>query len=657
MNNIVDFYSEREVIFIDSEEFSDLSSLPDYQFRNLVVIGGSGQGKDIRLDFGSLCYSKRTNILRNIKSCKVVESTLDETLEKVFDLYVKSKLSNCARTSVHFFRDQLKKFSDYYFDNLNHLDFDDYKACCLAYEQYTQKLLLKKAELLSSSETANFDQLSFNQIVFAELICLYHNKDLKKFKEISVVISRAKESTKIETVSLNELSCFYDFNKKLFYALADFLMENRPYPFIFSDSQQEKSQIVHYPIDGFFQTMRQKLFKKDGFLVNRSELQEIINSINEPFGKVSVEGHKLYLESLYNRFIENLGQSNQEKLLDKARLINYAVAAFTMCLYCESSINSSLAYKVKLEDLTNFQVSTKGVRLYVIKPRAGYKQIELLIAVPMLPLIETYKKFRLWALSLTDKKNIPNLLFSLSTKLGETDNPFKSVNSFSGCQIGNYKRWLLGFIPHFIWITPTTIRKSTSTIFYNESKSVVVASKKLGNTPMVVGRHYIEATEDEFTEQVSNFFDAVHNEIANKYRKNNEILTVLINEDSEETPMGGCKKLVPKLHEGFTDELEKPHCSNPSSCLFCENYVVHSDREDIRKLLSLKKILSISDKYEETLVITKRINEILKILYEKYPETRDDFITIAQSVERGEFDEYWQDHLNLLLELGVNFYG
>lgn len=140
-------------------------------------------------------------------------------------------------------------------------------------------------------------------------------------------------------------------------------------------------------------------------------------------------------------------------------------------------------------------------------------------------------------------------------------------------------------------------------------------------------------------------------------RKNNEILTVLINEDSEETPMGGCKKLVPKLHEGFTDELEKPHCSNPSSCLFCENYVVHSDREDIRKLLSLKKILSISDKYEETLVITKRINEILKILYEKYPETRDDFITIAQSVERGEFDEYWQDHLNLLLELGVNFYG
>lgn len=657
MNNIVDFYSEREVIFIDSEEFSDFSSLPDYQFRNLVVIGGNGQGKDMRLDFGSLCYSKRTNILRNIKSCKVVESTLDETLEKVFDLYVKSKLSNCARASVHFFRDQLKKFSDYYFKNLTHLDFNNYKACCLAYEQYTQMLLLRKAELLSSSQTTGFAQLSFSQIVFAELICLYHNKDLKKFKEISVVLSRPKEITKKETVNLEQLSYFYDFNKKIFYALKDFLMSNRPYPFIFSNIKKEKSQIVHYPVDGFIQTMRQKLFKKNGFLVNRSELQEIIDSIHEPFGMVSVDGHKKYLNSLYDGFVEYLSQSNLDKSLDKARLINYAVAAFTLCFYCESSINTSLAQKVKLEDLKDFQVSTKGLRLCVIKPRAGYKQIEFLIAAQMLPLIEAYKEFRSWVLSITDEKDMPYLLFSLSTKVGETDNSFKSVNIYSGYQIINYKRWLLSFIPEFMWISPNIIRKSTSTIFYNESKSVVVASKKLGNTPSVVGKHYIEASEDEFTEQVSNYFDFFHNKISNKYRKKQEILTVLINEESQETPMGGCKKQVPKLHNGFTDELEKPHCSNPSSCLFCENYVVHSDPEDIRKLMSLKKILSISDKYDEAIVITKRINEILKILYEKYPETKNDFITIAQSVERGEFDEYWQDHLTLLLELGASFYG
>lgn len=72
---------------------------------------------------------------------------------------------------------------------------------------------------------------------------------------------------------------------------------------------------------------------------------------------------------------------------------------------------------------------------------------------------------------------------------------------------------------------------------------------------------------------------------------------------------------------------------------------------------SLKKILAMSDKNDEAIILTKRINEILKILYDKYPEKIEDFIFVAKSVELGEFDEYWQDHLNLLLELGVNFYG
>ena len=657
MNNIVEIYSERKVVVIDSDKFSDLSSLPDYQFRNLVVIGCSGKGRDTWLDFGALCYSKRTGVLVKTHSCNVVESTLDTTLESVFDLYVKSKLGNCARTSAHYFKTQLKNFSDYYFNNLQHLDFKDYKACCLAYEQYTQMLLFKKAKLLSSLKTTGLSKLYDYQLVFAELICLYHNKDLKKFREISVVLSRTKKTTKIETVSLETLSYFYDFNKKIFYALTNFLMNKRDYPFIFSYPQSEKPQIVHYPIDGFIQTMKQKLFKEDGFLVNRSELQEVINEINEPFGLVSVQGHKIYLESLYNGFTENLSKKNQEKSLDKARLINYAVSAFAMCFYCESSINSSLLYSVKPEDLKDSQASTKGLRLCIIKPRAGYKRIELLIAAQMLPLIEDYKKFRSWVLSLTYDEDMPNLLFSLSTKLGETDDFFKSVNSYSGYSVGNYKRWLLRFIPNFTWINPNIIRKSTSTIFYNESKSLVVASKKLGNTPAVVGRHYIEASEEKFVEQVSDFFDAIQDKITNKYRKDNEILAVSINEDSEETAMGGCKKLTPKLHNGFTNELEKPHCSNPSSCLFCENYVVHSDREDIKKLMSLKKILSISDKNDEAIVITRRINEILKIIYEKYPETQNDFITVAQSVDRGEFDEYWKDHLNLLLELGGNFYG
>lgn len=655
VKTIVDFYADRKATYIDAEVFADLSQLPDYQFRNLVVTGQQS-ARNFRFDFGALCYSKRTNLKIKSGCCQVIESSLDLVLEKVFGLYVKNKLANCAKTSVHYFWTQLKNFAEYYFENLQDLDFNDYEACCIAYEQHTQMLLFKKAQLLSSPDKKGLSNLSNSQLIFAELICLYHKKDFKKFKETFVVLSRVSLNSISETVTLEELSCFYDFNKKIFYALKDFLMNKEDYPFTFSHTEGGNLQIVHYPVDGFVQTMKKKLFKADGFLVNRTELQVVINSIDSSFCNFNPDSHKKYLESMYNQFLEKLYEKRSDKDLDTARLINYAVSAFAMCFYCESSINTSLIHNIEIDDLNNFESSTKGLKLCVIKPRAGYKKIELLIAVKMFQLIEDYKEFRLWVLSLVGQKDIPNLFISLSTKLGEVNSYCDSINGFSGYATGNYKRWLLSYIPKFKWINPTTIRKSTSTIFFNKSKSLLVASKKLGNTPTVISRHYIESSNQEFAEQVSGFFDTVHNEIANKFRKNNKIITVRINECSERTAMGGCRELVPERHIGFTNDLEKPHCSNPSSCLFCQNYVVHSDEEDIRKLMSLKKILSMSDKNDEVAIITRRINEILKILFNKFPANKNIFLDVANSVELGSFDEYWEDHLNLLLDLGEEFY-
>ena len=657
MNNIIDFYSERNVVLIESEKFADLSSLPDYQFRNLVVIGKGAKGRKGWMDFGALCYSKRTRADSKTHASKVVVSTLDTTIEKVFDLFTKSKLSTISPASVNYYRAELKDFSDYYFESLSHLDFNNYDDCCVAYEQYTQKLLNKKAELLSSVKTTGFTALANRQYVFAELICLFHNKDLQKFKSTYVILKRTRDQQQKQSVSLQKLSAFYNFNKKLFYALRDFLINRKKYPFIFSYGEQEKLQIVHYPHASSVQKMRNKLFNEDGFLKTKTEFQKVIDEVTEPLLRMDVQGHKKHYEKMYDFFNEWIVQSQQNKSRDKAVLINYAVAAFAMCLYCESSINSSQLYGLRIDNLTDFKPSIKGMKLCVTKPRANYKSTEFLIAVPMLPLIEDYKEFRLWILSLTGNKNNKSLLFSLNTKLGETNDCFKKVNSFSGSQQLNLRRWVVGFIPNFEWITPTIIRKTTSTIFYNKTKSAHITSKKLGNTPNIVSRHYIEASEKEFVEQVSHFFESLHDQIANRYRKNNDVITVNINEVSKETPIGGCKNSIPKLHNGFTNELEEPHCSNPSSCLFCENYVVHSDQDDIRKLMSLKKILSISDKTDEALVIIRRINEILKILYEKYPRKKEDFIAVAYSVELGEFDEYWQDHLKLLLDLGVSFYG
>ena len=51
MNKPVDLYVDREIIFIESEKFSDSINLPNYKYKNLVVIAKNGKGRNSWLGF------------------------------------------------------------------------------------------------------------------------------------------------------------------------------------------------------------------------------------------------------------------------------------------------------------------------------------------------------------------------------------------------------------------------------------------------------------------------------------------------------------------------------------------------------------------------------------------------------------------------------
>ena len=458
--------------------------------------------------------------------------------------------------------------------------------------------------------------------------------------------------------SKEELIAFYDFNKKLFYAIRDFLINNKQYPFVFSS--EYNSKIIYYPYSVESANRSRKypnlLFKENGFLRNKVEIENIINNYVETMSGEKLKSTKLILMDTYDKYKNWLIQNHvDERSRSKATLINYAITAFSMCFYCESSINQQQLFDLKLDDLSDFNPSIKGVRVCVIKARANYKKTELLIAAPMLRFLKDYKEFRSWALSFTSTPNIDNLFFELDVSNGSTD-CFK-VSNFSVNKTSRLRRWIKTFIADFRWIAPQLIRRTVGTVFFNETKSTVVTSKKLGNTPNVVGRHYVNASDGEHSEQMDTFFQTLHDSISNKYRKTNHIVAVHIDETTTSTtPVGGCRTQNPMRLSEFTEDFEAPNCSNFASCLFCQNYVAHSGKADIRKLMSLKKIFIMAGETEESLVMINRINEILKALYDKYPEKKIDFISVAESVQCGELDEFWQDHLNMLLDLKVDFY-
>ena len=175
MNTLVEFYVDRPVVFIQTEQFSDIGSIPEYQFRNLVVTGRNSRNSEACFDFGALCYKKRKNATAQTHFCKVVSSSFVESLEPVLDAYIRNKLSNVAATSTHSYISKLRRFLKYYYENLESLDFQDYEQCRKAYEKYTQSLIIKKSQLLASENKNGLALLAEKQRVFAELICFYHN--------------------------------------------------------------------------------------------------------------------------------------------------------------------------------------------------------------------------------------------------------------------------------------------------------------------------------------------------------------------------------------------------------------------------------------------------------------------------------------------------
>ncbi|QNY26253.1 hypothetical protein IC763_12040 [Acinetobacter seifertii] len=158
-------------------------------------------------------------------TCKVVSSSFVESLEPILDAYTRVKLSTASSTSTHSYFSKLKSFVNYYHENLEDLDFHDYEQCRKAYEKYTQSLIIKKSQLLASENKNGLASLAQKQHLFAELICFYHNLEIKNFKSSFISLKTTPDHSSINPVAIEDLSYFYEFNKKNILCLKRFFDE------------------------------------------------------------------------------------------------------------------------------------------------------------------------------------------------------------------------------------------------------------------------------------------------------------------------------------------------------------------------------------------------------------------------------------------------
>jgi len=125
------------------------------------------------------------------------------------------------------------------------------------------------------------------------------------------------------------------------------------------------------------------------------------------------------------------------------------------------------------------------------------------------------------------------------------------------------------------------------------------------------------------------------------------------------TPVGSCADFG---NPSTTNSgVLKGDCSTWEGCLGCENYAVHADDVDVRKLLSAKLVVlstkHLSDSKEQFELnfrfFLDRVDAIVDSIKKKSKSHSKMVVRTMSSVDEGELDSFWMAKYDLLVNLGV----
>lgn len=594
-------FVERNIEYISPEEIDRFSTayIPN------IVIKLNLSGSTIYLAFGTILYKNHSTVSRKTHSALVDQSSLFIELIEPLHEYFLDMLKKYSHASIkHYFKVIRNVVKDLYsiYDNI---DLTEKNLALKLYQEYTQFLMIDRSTKLKKS-IADMGIYNRKQNVLAEILSRSLSTNIQEIKNSYIEIS-SKHKSHNQPIVEDDFQSFFKANESIFLILNLILTTN---------------MTSHLPLK---------------FHLDHLNIQLIIEDFH------------------------NIQEQNTNQIItirrNKIKMINLAFAAFVNCFASVSAINFSQLLTLTIDDLKNLDSSTKGVRVTTIKPRAGYKRIELSIPLKFKKLLNEFLSFRNWVKNNFNFFQREDLLFfGLSNPLAI--NRENELISYSENQHNLYRKWFKTKFPEINWIPVSNLRSTIANIYHNESKNTQVVAKKLGNTPQVINTAYSEATEQQLFSEMTDTFQNIANTAPVIAYTPITMKVDIVN--SLTTDMGHCSSKTPLLNSNYQNvDLEKPNCSNPVSCLFCENYVIHTDEEDIHKLLSAKKVFEMansSQNSENIYLVIQKINDILDYLIQHNSKTEQEIFQISQLISKGKLTPFFEIMLNTLTDLGVDFY-
>lgn len=596
-------FEERDIKYLFPEDYSTLST----SFLPNVVLKLKVAGKIAYLDFGTILYQNHTAVNRQKHYALVdTDSLLIELIEPLHE-YILDMAQKYSHASIKHFFKIIRIVIKEVFSLYEKFEINKKTEALDIYKEYTQYLIMTRATKLKNSIT-DLGQYNRKQHVLAEILSRSLDIDITEIKNSYIEIS-SKHKEHNTPIEEHKFQNFFQINKTIFLEFSEFLINNKKLPL------HIKNKNVNIDIS----------------------LEDVTS----------------------NKTIEktNLKKINQ----NNAKIVNIAITAFINCFVSASALNASQIYSLKVTDVQDLKSSAKGMRVITTKPRAGYKSIELTLPLKFKKMLLNYLNFREWILNNykfenTLEKNEKLLFLGLNNT--NTLHKRNFIISYSENQHNIFRVWFIKYFNKIEWIPLSKLRSTVANIYHNESQNLNIVAKKLGNTPQIVATSYTEATESQTLTEMTNTFQSI---ATSAPIISNNASTIKLNlADTLSTDMGHCSSKAPKLHSIYQDiELDTPNCSNPISCLFCENYVIHTNKEDIHKLLSAKKVFEMansSQNSESIFLVLQRINDVLNLIINNDQKNEKTIMLIEKLISIGKLSTFFEIMLNTLTDLGIDFY-
>lgn len=425
-----------------------------------------------------------------------------------------------------------------------------------------------------------------------------------------------------------------------FHGLADLVLKKLDYPYQLGLPKYlgwSSGCMWVFPMNEWFRTPLEieayKIKKDHSSAYNFAEGR--VNALHEVLHKHSVRTNA---QQSVRRAAENLSAANNNAR-HTYRLASgmQALQAFTLLFIAHTGMN--LEQVRTLEWGGEYEVGTVRQKFRVVKWRAHGKQQSFEIQSTFLADFKRFLELRSYLLN---GRECRWLFFSLGIRgLGQPG----QMKYYAPRQM--YQR-LMRIDTTLPVITPRQWRSANVDWMLRKEVPLSVAADVVQNSEETLKEAYVAGSSETHRTEITAFLDKVS--------------TIVLEgtQGSQEGPVGRCTDYGRPKADGTSSSVS-PDCRNPEGCFFCDNYKVHADEHDVRKLIScrfcIQKTSSLAANVEHfDSVFGEILSRIDELLFEIGRRIQEPELisNITRSVEVfGELDDYWAAKLELLIQLDL----